>query len=64
MLQSTNKVKIDLDFGQLQPVIDWCERNCIGDWHYTEDPSGRLYGSWIFLFDDERDYVAFTLWKT
>lgn len=64
MLQNTHhKIKINLDFGQLKPILEWCERNCTGDWHYTEDPNGEMYSSWIFLFDDERDYVAFTLWK-
>lgn len=63
MLQSTNKVKVDLSYGQLQPIIDWCDRNCKGVWHYTEDPNGNMYSGWIFVFEDERDYVAFTLWK-
>lgn len=64
MLQSTNKIKINLQYGQLQSIIDWCERNCTGDWHYTEDPHGDMYNSWIFLFDNDRDYVAFKIWKT
>jgi len=63
MLQDTSKVKIDLSYGELKPVIEWCERNCIGDWHYMEDPNGAMYSSWIFLFDNDRDLVAFTLWK-
>ena len=65
MLPNTNKVKIDLPYGKLQPTLDWCERNCIGDWHYTEDPTGEFHeNNWIFLFDDERDFVAFKIWKT
>ena len=64
MLKNTNKVKIDLSYGQLKPVIEWCERNCTGVWHYMEDPKGAMYGSWIFLFEDEKDLVAFTIWKT
>lgn len=64
MLTSTpNKIRIELDFGQLRPVLEWCERNCTGDWRYTEDPNGGMYSSWIFLFDTDRDYVAFLMWK-
>ena len=62
MLQNTKHlVKINLKYGTLQSTVDWCERNCTGEWHYTEDPNGEMYFSWIFVFDDERDYVAFTL---
>lgn len=64
MLQSTHKVKLNLTYGQLQPIIDWCERNCTGEWHYMEDPDGEMYFSWVFLFNDDRDYVAFKVWKT
>lgn len=28
-----------------------------------EDPNGEMYNSWVFFFETERDYVAFTLWK-
>jgi hypothetical protein len=64
VLQDTKYlVKINLNFGALQPVVNWCERNCTGKWYYTEDYNGEMYYSWIFVFDEERDYVAFTLFK-
>ena len=63
LLNTQNKVKINLEYGQLKPIIDWCERNCTGDWRYTEDPNGEMYSAWIFLFESERDYVAFTMWN-
>jgi hypothetical protein len=28
-----------------------------------EDPHGDMYNSWIFFFEQERDYVAFVLWN-
>jgi hypothetical protein len=28
-----------------------------------EDPNADMYGGWIFFFENERDYVAFMLWK-
>lgn len=57
------KVKINLPYGELQPLVEWCERNCKFDWRYTEDPNGEMYNSWVFLFESERDYIAFTFCK-
>jgi len=58
-----NKIKINLNFGELKPILNWCEDNCIGKWYYMEDPNADMYSGWIFFFESERDYVAFTLWK-
>ena len=60
------KANIDIQYGQLQPVIDWCDRNCEGDWRYIDlNSSGHddWIGRWEFLFESERDYVAFLMWK-
>lgn len=57
------KISISCGYGQLQPLVEWCERNISGDWRYMEDPNGDMYNSWVFFFEDERDYVAFTMWK-
>ncbi len=51
-----------MPWGDLKDIVDWCDRNCSGDYRYTEDPNGEMYNSWIFFFENERDYVAFTLW--
>jgi hypothetical protein len=61
-LETAYKAKIALPFGRLQPVIDWCDRNCTNDWHYMEDPNDQ-WNSWVFMFESDRDYVAFTLWN-
>ena len=58
-----NKVSVRLQYGELTPMIDWCKRNCVGNWYFQEDPSDIMYRSWTFLFENERDYVAFTMWK-
>lgn len=57
------KEKIALAYGELQPFIEWCDRNCTDDWRYMEDPNGDIYNSWVFFFESERDYVAFIMWK-
>jgi hypothetical protein len=64
-IPTSHKIKIKIPHGELQTTIDWCQRNCSYDWRYTEDPNADfLSGGWIFCFESERDYVAFTLWKT
>ena len=64
-IPTSHKIKIKIPHGELQTTIDWCQRNCSYDWRYTEDPNADfLAGGWIFCFESELDYVAFTLWKT
>lgn len=57
------KSRISIPYGLLNETVSWCDRNCIGDWRYMEDPNGEMYDSWVFFFEDERDYVAFLMWK-
>ena len=47
----------------------WCEANCVGTWRFSE-PDGNSYdnykisnleNTYLFMFDDERDYITFTL---
>lgn len=56
------KVKVPLNYGELRPIIEWCERNLIDEWRYMEDPNDQ-WASWIFFFESERDYCAFLLWN-
>lgn len=57
------KTQIKLNYGELNQILDWCEKNCVGNYKYMEDPNGSMYDSWVFLFENERDYVAFIVWK-
>jgi hypothetical protein len=57
------KERIALAYGELQHLVEWCDRNCTDDWRYMEDPNGDMYNSWVFFFESERDYVAFIMWK-
>lgn len=63
LLNTCHRVKVSLNFGDLKPILDWCEKNCTGEWRYMEDPNGDMYISWVFFFESERDYVAFLLWN-
>lgn len=63
-IPTSHRIAIKIPYGELQSTVDWCNRNCIGEWRYMEDPDADfLSGGWIFFFENERDYVAFTLWK-
>ena len=56
--------KLDIPYGQLATIIQWCEDNCQSDWKYNViDYGGKDPGSYEFLFNDEKDYVKFLLWK-
>jgi hypothetical protein len=65
-IPTAHKANIDVQYGQLQPVIDWCERNCQDEWRYVDinNPEhDSANGRWEFLFESEKDYVAFLMWK-
>lgn len=64
MLPNTNRVEIRLGFGELKPILHWCENNCIHEWAYLQlEPPGQGQGEYEFYFEDERDLVAFKIWK-
>ena len=50
-------------FGELDRVIDWCKTEMIGDWRWqlVDVSSDRRPGRYVFYFDSERDFFAFTL---
>ena len=60
---------VDLPYGHLAKVIEWCQNNISNDWTYSVTNSvGRTpgipnyaAGQYEFHFDDEKDYVAFLL---
>lgn len=64
-IPTAHRANIDVQYGQLQPIIDWCDRNCESDWRYVDlvGDQDSATGRWEFLFESERDYVAFLMWK-
>lgn len=55
--------EITKPFGELDRVIDWCKTELVGDWRWqlVDVSSDRRPGRYIFYFDSERDFFAFTL---
>jgi len=55
--------QITKPFGELDRVIDWCKTELVGDWRWqlVDVSSDRRPGRYVFYFDSERDFFAFTL---
>jgi hypothetical protein len=58
------KAEISIEFGDLKPMVAWLERNCAGEWGYDcVQPAGNTVGTYQFYFENEKDLVAFRMWK-
>ena len=67
-IPTAHKANVNVEFGQLTPMIECCERNCISDWRYSGETNEHWNGDTMFygyefLFESEKDYVAFLMWK-
>lgn len=51
-------------FGELDRVLAWCKTELVGEWRWqlVEVSTDKRPGRYIFYFDSERDYFAFTLY--
>jgi hypothetical protein len=64
LLNTKLKTDIFIEFGELRPMVAWLERNCIEEWRYEcKQPAGRDAGIYEFYFENEKDLVAFKMWK-
>lgn len=61
-IPTAHRAKVALQYGELASIVDWCERNCSSDWRFMEDVNNQ-WGGYEFLFESEKDYVAFLVWK-
>lgn len=61
-IPTTLKANIEIPYGQLQSILNWCKQNCTSNWKFAEDNNSQ-FGGYEFFFESERDYVAFVLWK-
>lgn len=50
-------------FGEIERVLDWCKSEISYDWRWqlVDVSSDIRPGRYIFYFDSERDYLAFTM---
>ena len=55
---------VELKFGELADMIDWCESHCHHAWMIDiQREAGQDPGLYQFRFSDERDYVTFLVWR-
>ena len=55
--------EITKPFGVIEGVLDWAKKELTGEWRWqlVEPSSDIRLGTYMFYFDSERDYCAFTL---
>ena len=56
--------EIHKPFGELDRVLAWCKTELTGEWRWqlVDVSTDKRPGRYIFYFDSERDYFAFTLY--
>ena len=56
---------LNIPFGQLHNVIDWCQNHLEEDWHFAviEDADHYCPGHYAFAFESDKDLMKFILWK-
>ena len=63
-IDTTYDTTIELPYGQLKPLIEWCQHNCEKNWYFDViNMVGEQSGSYSFKFESERDYLIFLVWK-
>ena len=63
LLSMKYNTNIKIGFGELKPMISWCDNNC-KDWGYAIiESAGQDAGTYQFFFENEKDYINFILWK-
>ena len=58
--------EINKPYGEIDKILDWNKSSLSGDWRWqmTAHSTARTPGRYVFYFDQERDYLAFTLkWR-
>lgn len=63
-IKETFNTTIELPYGQLKEMIEWCQNHCEKDWHFSViNEAGSMNGTYKFSFDSDKDYVTFLMYK-
>ena len=55
---------INLPYGQLGRVVNWCQDNCKSDWQFDVVEAADVQGgTYQFTFRSDMDAVKFILWQ-
>lgn len=61
-----HKTKVELGYGRLRTVMEWCRENCAYDWHISDVSFDlrRNVSTYEFSFSGEQDAMMFELrWR-
>ncbi len=65
-----NRISLDLEFGKLKDVMNWCRTNCSDEWFVNdvdlnlypyEQPRMHQHNHYVFEFSSESDLITFSL---
>lgn len=58
-----HSILINKPFGSLDSVIEWAKQELADEWRWQviQNSSDQSPGSYVFYFDSEADYLAFTM---
>ena len=58
-----HSISITKPFGSLDSVINWAKQELTEEWRWqvVRTSSDRMPGTYVFYFDSESDYLAFTM---
>jgi hypothetical protein len=65
-LRTITTAHLEVEYGDLGKVMEWCRQNCSGDWAITDISFENYLGVGIyeFQFTDEQDVLMFELrWR-
>ena len=56
-------LSITKPFGSLDSIIEWAKTELTEEWRWqvVRTSSDRMPGTYVFYFDSESDYLAFTM---
>lgn len=65
MKDSNFLANVSIKYGELGDYIDWCEKNCTGQWSLDIlTVAGNQPGTYLFKFNEQKDYTTFVVWKS
>jgi len=54
---------VNIEYGNLQSLLDWVGRNVVGDWGWDViEPGGSREGIYKFYFEEPEDLTKFVMW--
>lgn len=53
---------VTIPFGKLGDIFEWCQNNCVGEWHFANlEVGGEQAGHYVVSFSNENDCIFFAM---